>query len=246
MGEERGLIGNEAVKYFFEEMDKHYYEYVRLGETVSKLRAEKVRLTAEDITNSFMNMFLSSMSSGKSSSKDKPNGNAVGSDKRMNPVDNSNTTEVSDDESGPPSTFVTYSKMQKRDHSFEISNEGQIEKSKHASRKLPSKLEVQPHPASERQSTRMKFKSDRLVPQVSQDHKNRLQLPPRPPRLPKSHQSEGISHSNSQSSRNVLNIKSDPGLVENDEDWLQNKAQIEEGITKTIMKSMFGDRDEDW
>ena len=48
IGEERGVSGNEAVKIYFEDLQNHYYEYVRLRESVSELRAEKAQLNAKD------------------------------------------------------------------------------------------------------------------------------------------------------------------------------------------------------
>jgi hypothetical protein len=39
VGEERDMIGKEAVKDFFEDLRNHYYDYVRLRESVAKLKA---------------------------------------------------------------------------------------------------------------------------------------------------------------------------------------------------------------
>ena len=49
VGEERGMIGNEAVRNFFEDFRNYYYEYVQLRKSVSELRAEKAQLNAAEI-----------------------------------------------------------------------------------------------------------------------------------------------------------------------------------------------------
>ena len=41
IGEEMDMIGYEAVKDFFEDLRNHYYDYVRLRESVAELKAEK-------------------------------------------------------------------------------------------------------------------------------------------------------------------------------------------------------------
>jgi len=50
IGEERDMIGNDAVKVFFEDLRNHYYDYVRLRESVAELKAEKAQLSARDVT----------------------------------------------------------------------------------------------------------------------------------------------------------------------------------------------------
>jgi hypothetical protein len=45
IGEERDIIGNEAVKDFFEVLRNHYYDYVRLRESVAELKAKKAQLS---------------------------------------------------------------------------------------------------------------------------------------------------------------------------------------------------------
>ena len=87
VGEERGMIGNEAVKIFFEDLQNHYYEYLRLRESVSELRAEKAQLSALDSTNYFTSMFQdffkpSSKGSTESNPKYKPNTDVNGSEKK--------------------------------------------------------------------------------------------------------------------------------------------------------------------
>ena len=95
VGEEKGVIGNEAVKIFFEDLQNYYYEYSRLRKSVSELRAEKAQLNAKDTTNSITNMFQdflkpSSKGSTESNPKYKPNTEVNGSGKKVKPVDNNN------------------------------------------------------------------------------------------------------------------------------------------------------------
>ena len=51
IGEERGMIGKEAVKDFFEDLQEHYYDYLRLRKSLAELKAEKAKLSARDATN---------------------------------------------------------------------------------------------------------------------------------------------------------------------------------------------------
>ena len=69
VGEVIGLIGNDAVKSFFDDLRNYYYDYVRLRESISKLKAEKARLNAgaDAIQNMFQN-FVSSHSKTDSGS----------------------------------------------------------------------------------------------------------------------------------------------------------------------------------
>jgi hypothetical protein len=50
VGEERDMIGKEAVKDFFEDLRNHYYDYVRLRESVAKLKAQKAQLSVRHPT----------------------------------------------------------------------------------------------------------------------------------------------------------------------------------------------------
>jgi hypothetical protein len=88
VGEEIGMIGNDVVRYFFEDFRKHYYEYVRLKKNVSELKAEKARLSAVDSTNSFTKLFQdfviqSSNGSTESNPKNKPSIEVNGSGKKV-------------------------------------------------------------------------------------------------------------------------------------------------------------------
>ena len=65
IGEERVMIGNEAVKDFFEDLRNHYYDYVRLRESVAELKAEKAQLSARDATNYVSSKIESSIKSTK-------------------------------------------------------------------------------------------------------------------------------------------------------------------------------------
>jgi len=65
IGEERDMIGYEAVKDFFEDLQNHYYDYVRLRESVAELKAEKAQLSARHATNYVSNKTESSIRSTK-------------------------------------------------------------------------------------------------------------------------------------------------------------------------------------
>jgi len=65
IGEERAMIGYEAVKDFFEDLQNHYYDYVRLRESVAELKAEKAQLSARHATNYVSNKTESSIRSTK-------------------------------------------------------------------------------------------------------------------------------------------------------------------------------------
>ena len=45
------MIGNEDAKDFFEDPRNHYYDYVRLRESVAELKVEKAQLSARHATN---------------------------------------------------------------------------------------------------------------------------------------------------------------------------------------------------
>ena len=100
VGEERGIIGNKAVNNFFEDLQNHYYDYVRLRESVPKLRTERDQMSAStDNSNFISNMFYDilkpwSKSSPESNPKCNPNPNTEinGSGKEVTPVDNNNLT----------------------------------------------------------------------------------------------------------------------------------------------------------
>lgn len=49
--EERDTIGNEDVKDFFEDLRNHFYDYLRLRESVAELKVEKAQLSARHATN---------------------------------------------------------------------------------------------------------------------------------------------------------------------------------------------------
>ena len=66
VGEERDMIGNEAVKHFFADLRNHYYDYVRTKrESVAKLKAEKAQLSARHATNYVTSKIESSIKSTK-------------------------------------------------------------------------------------------------------------------------------------------------------------------------------------
>ena len=54
------MIGKEAVKDFFEDLQEHYYDYLRLRKSLAELKAEKAKLSARDATN-LINMIESFM-----------------------------------------------------------------------------------------------------------------------------------------------------------------------------------------
>jgi hypothetical protein len=65
IGEERDMIGIDAVKDFFEALWNYYYDYVRLRESVTELKAEKAQLSARDATNYATSKIESSIKSTK-------------------------------------------------------------------------------------------------------------------------------------------------------------------------------------
>ena len=94
VGEERGLIGNDAVKDFFQDLENHYYEYRRLRTSVSKLKAEKAQASAVDTSNQILGMFQNffkqrSESLSESNPKYNPNTEVSAGEKKVKHVDNS-------------------------------------------------------------------------------------------------------------------------------------------------------------
>jgi hypothetical protein len=194
--EERGLIGNEAVKNFFEDLQNHYYEYLRLRKSVSELRAEKAQLNAKDTANYITNVFQdflkpSSKSSTESDPKYKPIPEVNGSGKKVNSVDNNNVTSaqgpnvepLSDSTSEIPSH--SHEELRKGDDSCEISYEEQVVEGERTQENRSSKLEVQLNSASLSGSKESKIKND---PVVSHDQNVRSRIRLRPPSLPKPYQ----------------------------------------------------------
>jgi|GEM_PF-2440559 len=73
IGEERDMIGNEAVKDFFEALRNHYYDYVRLRVSVAELKAEKAQLSSIDATNYVSSKIESFIKSTKTTESDHKN-----------------------------------------------------------------------------------------------------------------------------------------------------------------------------
>jgi hypothetical protein len=93
VGEERGLIGNDAVKDFFQDLENHYYEYRRLRTSVSKLKAEKAQASAVDTSNQILGMFQNffkqrSESLSESNPKYNLNTEVSAGEKKVKHVDN--------------------------------------------------------------------------------------------------------------------------------------------------------------
>ncbi len=215
VGEEIGLIGNDSVKYFFEDFQKHFYEYVRLRRSVSELKAEKAKLSATDSTNYFTNMFQyfpkpSSKGSIVSNPKYKPNTEVNGSGKKVRPVDKNNMTSaqglnaehLSETTSENPHT---YEELQEGDESNEIAYEDQIVEREHTQENPRSKPEVQFDSASLSGSKESKIKNDLVDPH---DQKNRSHSRQRPPLLPKPLQLKRSTESDSISDGSTPNTES--------------------------------------
>ena len=246
VGEERGVIGNEAVKIFFEDLQNHYYEYLRLRESVSKLRAEKVKLSALDSTNTFNSMFQdffkpSSKGSTESNPKYKPNTDVNGSGKKVKPVDNNNMTSaqglnvepLSDTTSETPHS---YEELQEGDDSHEISYEDQVVKREGTQENPRSESEVQFDSASISGSKERKIKNDLVDPY---DQKVRSPSRLRPPSLPKRHQlkrsieSDSISHGYTNTE---FYLASEPNEL-----W-PSLSHLQDEQTRAILRTMFKDR----
>jgi hypothetical protein len=144
VGEERGVFGNEAVKIFFEDLQDHYYEYVRLRKSVSELRAEKAQLNAKDTANYMTNMFQnvlkpSSNGSTESNPRYKPNTEVNGS-----PVNSNNVTSAQGLNVDTTSeTLHSYGELHEGDDSLEIAYEDQIVERERTQENPRIKSEVQ-------------------------------------------------------------------------------------------------------
>ena len=247
VGEERGLIGNEAVKNFFEDFQNHYYEYLRLRKSVSELRTEKAQLDAKDIANYTLKMFQDylkpwSKSSTESDPKYKPNTEVNGIGKKVNPIDNNNVTStqgpnVEPMSDSPSETPHSYEELQKGDDSCEIWYEEQVVEGEHTQENPSSRLKVQHNSASLSRSKERKIKND-LVVQHDQKVRSRIRL--RPPSLPKSYQLKRSSGSDSISHGYTPNTKSQIASEAN-ELWL-SVSRLQNDQTSTILRNVFKDR----
>jgi hypothetical protein len=92
VGEERELIGNDAVKNFFQDLEDYYYDYRRLRASVSKLKDEKAQMRAENNLNQFIGMFQDFIKQqSDANSKYNPNTEVGGIGKKVKDVDNIDT-----------------------------------------------------------------------------------------------------------------------------------------------------------
>ena len=241
VGEEKGVIGNEAVKIFFEDLQNYYYEYIRLRKSVSELRAEKAQLNAKDTTNSITNMFQDFLTSSKSSTesnpKYKPNTEVNGSGKKVKPVDNNNNVTsaqglnvepLSDTISGTPHS---YEELQEGDDSHEILYEDQVVERERTQENPRSKSEVQFDSASISGSKERKIKNDLVDPH---DQKVRSLSRHRPPSLPKRHQLKRSIESDSISNGYTPNTEFYPASEPN-ESW-PSLSRLQDDQTRTILR----------
>ena len=186
VGEERGVLGNEAVKIFFEDLQDHSYEYVRLRKSVSELRAEKAQLNAKDTANYIPNMFQnvlkpSSNGSTESNPQYKPNTEVNGSHVNSNSVTSAQGLNVDTTSETPHS----YGELQEGNESLEIAYEDQIVERERTQENPRIKSEIQFDSASISGSKERKIKNDLVDPH---DQKVRSRVRLRPPSLPKPHQ----------------------------------------------------------
>jgi hypothetical protein len=246
VGEEIGVIGNEAVRYFFEDFRKHYYEYVRLRKIVSELKAEKAQLSAIDSTNYFTELFQnfliqSSKGSKESNPKYKPSTEVNGGGKKVRRVDENNMTTahglnaepLSDTTSENPHIFE---ELQEGDESMEIAYEDQIVEIERTQENPRSKSEVQFNSASLSGSKERKIKNDLVDPHDPKDSSpSRL----RPPSLPKPHQlkrsTERDSISNGSTPNTEFYLESEPN-----DSWPSLSRLLENQAT--LLRNMFKDR----
>ena len=247
VGEEIGVIGIEAVKYFFEDFQKHYYEYVRLRKSVSELKAEKAQLNAKDTANYITSMFQdfikpSSKSSTESNPKYKPNAEINGSGKKAKPVDKNNMTSAQGLNVEPRSdttseTPHSYEELQEGDDSLEIAYKDQIVERERTQENPRSKSEVQFDSASISGSKEKKIKNDLVV---SHGHKVRSRIPLRPPSLPKPYQLKRSIESDSIS--NIYNPNTEVYLESEPNEFWSSLSRLHDEQTRTILRNMFKDR----
>ena len=197
VGEERGMIGNEAVKNFFEDLRNYYYEYVHLRKSVSELRAEKAQASAaKDTANYITNMFQDILKPGSKSStesnlKCNPIPEVNGSGKKVNPVDNNNVTSAQGPNGEPQSDSTTTETL----YSCEELHEGdKVVEGESIQEKPNIKLEVQLDSVSLSGSKDRKIENELVVPH---DDKDRSRIRLHPPSLSKSYRLKKSTGSNS-------------------------------------------------
>lgn len=127
VGEERDIIGNEAVKVFFEDLQNHYYDYVRLRKSVTELKAEKTELSAKDATN-----YVSKIESFTKGSKESDHKNIEDNRSRKEDMPNDNNYAAASQrgETGPQSNSNTgtpcFHEQIEGDYLYDLSYEEQV------------------------------------------------------------------------------------------------------------------------
>ena len=237
VGEDRGMIGNEAVRNFFEDLRNYYYEYVQLRKSVSKLRAEIAQASAAaDTSNSVINMFQdilkpSSKSSTESDPKYKPIPEVNGSGKKVNPVDNNNVTSANGSNSEPQSDSTTTETL----HSCEELHEGdKVVEGESIQENPNSKLEVQLDSVSLSGSKDRKIENELVVPH---DDKDRSRIRLHPPSWSKSYRLKKSTGSNSVSNDYTPNTKSHLASEPN-----ELLCRLQDDQTRDLLRNMFNDR----
>ena len=255
VGEATGPIGEDAVKSFFEDLRNYYYDYVRLRESVSKLKAEKAQLSAgaDMIQNIFQGFLLSHPKSSGSNPKYKPDTQGVEDDKSRKSVMmidddmvsakgttaekfTDSTIEAahrSEEQSEGDRLCISDERREKREdktYLFERQDNAQYEYQDRG-------LETQHDLVSQGGFRNMTPKNVRVVPHGK---KKRSLLPPRLDRLPASARSKRSSGSNSMSSGPISNAKHHP-VSEKMNELLPDMSQINNSMTETILGSMFGE-----
>jgi hypothetical protein len=238
IGEERGVSGNEAVNIFFEDLQNHYYEYVRLRKSVSELRAEKAQLNAKDTANYITNMFqnvLKPSSNGltESNPKYKPNTEINGSPVISNNVTSAQGLNVDTTSETP----LSYGELQEGDDSLEIVYEDQIVERERTQENPRIKSEVQFESASISGSKERKIENDLIDPH---DQKVRSRVRLRPPSLPKPHQLKRSTESDSVS--NGSTPSTEFYLASKPNELLPSLSRLQDAQASTILRNRFKDR----
>jgi hypothetical protein len=244
VGEERGLIGNDAVKDFFQDLENYYYEYRRLRTNVSKLKAEKAQASASDTSNQIIGMFQNffkqrSESLSESNPKYNPNTQVSGGEKKVKHVDNndvaSNHRPNSELQSESPAEILHSNKeLQQEDDSYEISYKGQVIEREYT-QNSNSKLEEQFNSAL-LSGSKMKIENEQVV---LQDPKFRSRIRNSPsPSSPESYQVKSSTDFNLVSNGIPPNTMS--YLAADPNESCPSLSSIQDGILNTLNRSMFG------
>jgi hypothetical protein len=255
VGEATGPIGKDAVKSFFEDLRNYYYDYVRLRESVSKLKAEKAQLSAgaDMIQNIFQGFLLSHPKSSGSNPKYKPDTQGVEDDKSRKSVmkidDDMVSAKGTTAEKFTDSTVEVAHRSEEQSEGDRLSISDEIREKREDKTYLFERqdnaqyeyqdrgLETQHDLVSQGGFRNMTPKNVRVVPHGK---KKRSLLPPRLDRLPALARSKRSSGSNSMSSGPISNAKHHP-VSEKMNDLLPDMSQINNSMTETILGSVFGE-----